>query len=106
MKYPISRRYATNESPTISSSLHGLSNVSNLAYRAVIYLRQIHEDNSVTVSLVVFKVRVAPLKVLTIPRAELAATYLMSKLLTYIAHLLDISISNFNAWTDSTLVLC
>jgi len=105
-KYSISRWYATNDSPAISITLHCLSDASSSAYGTVIYLRQIHEENSVAVYMVFCKTRAPPLKVFTIPRAELAAAYLMSKQLTYMAHLLDIFILNINTWTDSTIVLC
>ncbi len=53
--------------------------------------------------MVIAKARVAPLKGLTIPRAELLAAYLMAKL-NYSAQTLHIT--NTTAWTDSAIVLC
>ncbi len=60
--HSISRRYTLNLSPVILTSLHGFSDASNKAYGAVIYMRQIHEDATISVSLVMAKARVAPLK--------------------------------------------
>ncbi len=101
---PISRRYSLNPSPVVFRSLHGFSDASDLAYGAVVYLRQVHEDTSISVSLVMSKARVSPLKPLTTPRAELVAAYLLAKLLSYISDLLNIS--DLFAWTDSSIVLC
>ncbi len=103
-KHPISRRYTSKDDPVTSSELHGFSDASKDAYGAVIYLRQLHEDGTLSVSLVIAKARVAPVKGLTIPRAELLAAYLMVKLLKYAAQLLHIT--NTTAWTDSAIVLC
>ena len=102
--HPVPRRHTLNSSPVIFKSLHGFADASNMAYGAVVYLRQVHEDMSVSISLVLSKARVAPLKVLTTPRAKLVAVYLLSKLLTYVSKLLDIP--TYFAWTDSTIVLC
>ncbi len=104
--HSISRRYTLNLSPVILTSLHGFSDASNKAYGAVIYMRQIHEDATISVSLVMAKARVAPLKPITTPRAELVAAYLLSKLLNYTANLLNISQPQTYAWTDSSIVLC
>ncbi len=63
-----------------------------------------HEDASISVSLVISKARVVPLKPLTTPRAELVAAYLLAKLLDYTSQLLHIP--DIYAWTDSFIVLC
>ncbi len=85
-----SRRLATNSSPAIFKSLHGFADALELAYGAVIYLRTLHEDNSISISLIFSKARVAPLSKTTIPRLELVTAHLLSKLLQRIAKLLDI----------------
>ena len=102
--HPVPRRHTLNSSPVIFKSLHGFADASNMAYGAIVYLRQVREDKSVSISLVLSKARVAPLKVLTTPRAELVVAYLLSKLLTYVSKLLDIP--TYFAWTGSTIVLC
>jgi len=81
-----------------------LSNSSKDAYEAVVYILQLHRNGIVTTSLVISKARVAQLKSLTIPRAELTGAYLLAILLSYSAHILQIT--DINAWTDSAIVLC
>ncbi len=104
--HSISRRYTLNDKTVQYTSLHGFSDASNRAYGAVVYLRQVHEDTSVSVSLVFAKARVSPLKTITIPRAELLAAHMLAKVLTYVANLLHVPKDCLYAWTDSTIVLC
>ena len=101
--HPVSRRYTHNDQPVIAKTLHGFADASNTAYGAVVYLRQLHQDTSVSVSLVISKARVAPLKVVTTPRAELVAAYLLAKLLSYVSNILNVT--ECFAWSDSTIVL-
>ena len=89
-----------------SQTLHGFSDASTVAYGAVVYLQSIHEDDTITVTLVTSKLRVAPLKLVTIPRLELVAAHLLPKLLLSVSNDLSIPLSQINAWTDSRIVLC
>ena len=102
--HPIPRRYTSNDNAVCHSELHGFSDASKDAYGAVVYLRQTHKDGTISIAMVIAKAKVAPLKGLTIPRAELLAAYLMAKLLNYSAQTLHIT--NTTAWTDSAIVLC
>ncbi len=58
------------------------------------YLRTVHEDATVTVTLITSKARVVPLKATTIPRMELIAAYLLAKLISFVSF-------DFNIPTDS-----
>ena len=60
---------------------------------------------NIQVSLVTSKTKVAPIKRLTIPHLELCGAYLLAQLLHHVRKVLDLSISNVYAWTDSTIVL-
>ncbi len=100
----IPRKYSPCPELVIHTALHGFSNASKDAYGAVVYVRQLDRDGRITTSLVISKARVAPLKSLTIPRAELAGAYLLAKLLSYSAHIL--CVTEINAWTDSAIILC
>ncbi|GBM66014.1 hypothetical protein AVEN_39181-1 [Araneus ventricosus] len=62
--------------------LHGLSDASKDAFGAVVYLRCVTILNHVKVSLLCSKSKVAPLKSVTIPRLELCAAELLSKLIS------------------------
>ncbi|XP_052743937.1 uncharacterized protein LOC128199251 [Bicyclus anynana] len=86
--------------------LHAFADASKSAYAAVIYLRTVDIEGNVHVSLVTAKTKVAPIeKEVSIPRLELCGALLAAKLLYEVSQVLDISINNTFAWTDSTVVL-
>jgi len=101
--YNIPRRYSLRDD-IIQKTLHGFADASQEAYGAVVYVKSTHSDSTATVSIVIAKTRVVPLKGLTIPRAELTAAHLISKLLNYLSRLLHID--DICAWSDSSIVLC
>ena len=88
--HPIPRRLTTNSSPVIFQALHGDSGASTVTYGSAVYLRTMHQDTSVSMTLITSKARVAPLKSTTTPQLELVAAYLLAKLLQYIAKIFDI----------------
>ncbi len=104
--HPVDRRLIPLNLPILNQQLHGFSDASNSAYGAVIYLRTVYSNSEVTITLVTSKARVTPLKPVTIPRLELSAAHLLSKLLMTVASDLGIPSSNVFAWTDSTITLC
>jgi len=104
-KHPIPRRYIFNTSKIISTAIHGFSDASDVAYGAVVYLRSIHEDGSISTAFIMAKARVRPLKVTTVPKLELQAAALLSQLLVYTATILDIPLHMIYPWTDSAIVL-
>ena len=69
-------------------------------------MRMIFEDTSIAVTLTTSKSRVTPLKPMTIPRLELSAALMMSKLMNSVASDLKIPQDSLFAWTDSTITLC
>ncbi len=104
-EYPISCRLMLLDRPHISCKLHAFSDASIIAYGAVLYLRTLYDDSSVSVRLVVSKARVAPVKSSTVPRLELMAAHLLSKLVDSVVKGLDLSLSDVYAWTDSSIIL-
>ncbi|XP_062557813.1 uncharacterized protein LOC134222669 [Armigeres subalbatus] len=84
--------------------LHGFSDASQMGYGACVYLRSIHSENQCTVRLLIAKSKVAPVNIKTIPRLELCAALLLSKLLGQVLENIDNTVSIF-LWTDSTIVL-
>ena len=102
---PVPRRYSNHDSPVIQSQLHGFCDASQAAYGGVIYLRMLHQDCTVSVSLVTSKTKVAPLSGSTIPRLELSGALLLSKLIHQTAKDLDVLPANIFTWCDSSAVL-
>ena len=97
-QHPIPRRLSQHTEPVISRKLHSFCDASTAAYGGVIYLRLLHANTSISVSLVTAKTRVVPLSGLTIPRLELCGALLLSKLLTVVVSDLDISREHLYAW--------
>lgn len=86
--------------------LHGFCDASELGYGAVVYTRVLNENGKYVISLIASKSRVAPLKVMTIPRLELCAANLLSDLIHKIQPMFkNQEIRTFN-WSDSRITLC
>lgn len=84
--------------------LHMFVDASDAAYACVAYLRA-HGTRGVEVALVGAKSKVAPLKVLSVPRLELMAAVIGARMADSVAasHSYDIAETYF--WTDSSTVL-
>ena len=94
-----------NLSPVMSMQLHGFADASETGYGAVVYARILHQDATITVTMVAAKARVAPKKSVTIPRLELLGSLMLSKLLPKIASILQVEEANTYYWIDSQIVL-
>ncbi|XP_071648620.1 uncharacterized protein [Temnothorax longispinosus] len=71
---------------------------------AVVFIT-VHGSNGTTISLVCSKTKVAPLKRLTIPRLELTAALLLSRLMQYVQATLKLNVTATHLWTDSVVTL-
>ncbi len=103
--HPKTRRLSTYDRKPIFTALHGFCDASSVAYGAAIYLRTVYDDQSTTVTLIVARARVLPVKPTTIPKAELLGAHLLAKMLAHTQTLLDVPPSDIFAWTDSEIVL-
>lgn len=101
----IPRCYTTNLDETISIELHTFCDASEKAMAAVSYFR-FEYSNRIEVSFITSKIRVAPLKNLTIPRLELKAAVLASRLVKTIKEEHEFKIDKTTLWSDSKTVLC
>ncbi|XP_071056054.1 uncharacterized protein [Onthophagus taurus] len=95
--------------PDNSSSLqlHVFCDASQVGYCAVAYLRSQYSSQVVSTSFVCAKSRVAPLKVISVPRLELCGATLLADLVKNVLEYLSptIKIDSVTAWTDSQVVL-
>ncbi|XP_068074145.1 uncharacterized protein [Danio rerio] len=89
----------------IETELHHFSDASNIGYGACSYLRFKNDKGKVHCSLVMAKARVAPTKVTSIPRLELAAAVLSAKISVMLKTELEMKIDREFFWTDSQVVL-
>lgn len=84
--------------------LIGFSDASENAYAAVVYLR-LTLNGEHRSALVCSKTRVAPIKMLTIPRLELCGAVLLTQLVTRVRKMFDIAADNVRCFSDSTIAL-
>ena len=102
-QFTIPRAYLS--SPVTSAChLYAFSDASKKAYGAVVYVCQNQE-----VSLVMSKCRVAPIKTVTLPRLELMAAVVATRLVQFVKSAIHLqpndSSSSIHMWTDSQIVL-
>ena len=93
-----------------SVQIHGFSDASQGAYAAVVYLRVEYETEEIETKFIASMAKVYPIKQQSIPRLELLAAFLLSKLVHSVHAVLqeeleDKSVETFY-WVDSYSALC
>ena len=88
-----------------SCQLHLFSDASEGTYGAAAYLPMVNSNGDAHCSFVMGKSRLSPLKPVTIPRMELSATVLSTRLDRMIREEIEYTIDDSIFWTDSTCVL-
>ena len=89
----------------VRRQLHHFSDASEKAYGVVSYLRSQDQDGRTYSYIVMAKSRLAPLKMLTIPRLELQAATLATRQDALLRRELDMDLEPSQFWTDSSIVL-
>ncbi|UYV60398.1 hypothetical protein LAZ67_1001037 [Cordylochernes scorpioides] len=84
--------------------LHGFGDASEDAYAAAVYM-VIPTDDGVSIELMASKTKLAPIRKMSIPRLELCAALLLTRLMKYIMEELNIKMESATCWSDSTIVL-
>ena len=97
---PIHRQYFTTEDPITVDQLHIFADAGTKAYSAVAYLA----SNNHT-AFIMAKTRVAPLKELTLPRLELMAAVVATRVSVFIIASLSLQETPLYLWSDSQIVL-
>lgn len=85
--------------------LHVFSDASEVGYGASSYLRAEYPDGQVHCTFIKGKARNAPVKFVSIPRLELQAAILSTRMCKMLRDELDLNIDRTLLWTDSEIVL-
>ena len=85
--------------------LHSFSDASINGYGQCSYLRMVNNRDEVHCSLVMAKSRVTPLKPVTVPRLELTAAMVSTKISSFLLKELSYEDIHEFFWTDSKVVL-
>ena len=101
----IPRCYSLELNQASNVQLHLFCDASEKAFSAVAYLR-VETGNKIDVTFVMAKTRVAPLKAISIPRMELQAAVMATRLCKTIQEGHEIKINDYRFWSDSKTVLC
>lgn len=102
-RFKIDRWIGTSEKSKIQ--LHGFADSSTAAFGAEIFVRVTHPNGKITCNMLMSKTRVAPLKIVTIPRLELAAAELLARLLAEVRQSMEWKNAEYILWTDSSIAL-
>ena len=78
---PLQRCYMESPKQADAIQIHGFSDASEKDYSAVVYIRILCSDSTVSISLMAAKTKVPPIKRETIPRLELSGVLLLAKML-------------------------
>ncbi|XP_066583471.1 uncharacterized protein [Prorops nasuta] len=85
--------------------LYGFCDASNVSYSAVVYAKFTNRNSQTSVSLVMAKAKLAPLKAISIARLELVAAAYLTKLMLHIKSSLKRSVHDIFCFSDSQIVL-
>jgi len=92
-------------SDAIKLQVHEFCDSSERAYGACLYISSTDRNDKTSCELLCSYSKVEPLKQLTMPRLELCAATLLSKLYKKSIRALNITINESYIWTDSSIVL-
>lgn len=98
-------RWTGQGGATLGWEIHGFADASSRAYAAVVYLRVLKSMDSATVTLLIAKTKVAPIKPVSIPRLELCAAALLARVIEHVQRSMNLSHAPVYGWSDSTVVL-
>ncbi|UYV77667.1 hypothetical protein LAZ67_15001855 [Cordylochernes scorpioides] len=98
-------RYIPCRNSILTLELHGFCDSSEKAYAAVIYVKSCKHDRSVNISLIASKTKVAPIKVLSLPRLELCSALLLANLFVAVKESLSLHFDQIFLWSDSSIAL-
>ncbi|XP_025994180.2 uncharacterized protein LOC113004598 [Solenopsis invicta] len=99
-------RWIRKGADTVMCEVHGFSDASQKAYAAAVYSHLASLSDERSSMLLLSKSKVAPIKPWSVPRLELAAAVLLSRLVEFTLESLRLpDTTPCYCWTDSTVVL-
>lgn len=98
-------RWLSNIRTRSPVQLHGFSDASQLAMAAVVYVRIPQESGRYLTRMVCSKMKIAPIKRISIPRLELSAALLLASLTEKTIQALELKNAPVICWTDSSVTL-
>ncbi|XP_062582952.1 uncharacterized protein LOC134244713 [Saccostrea cucullata] len=101
----IHRSYTSQLLERTKTSFHILSDASEKAIGAVVYLKTYFSDNKVNIGFLFGKAKLAPLKGHSLPRLELCTAVMAVEFHGTVQESLDIRPDSVNYYTDSQVVL-
>ena len=87
----------------VTYEVHIFSDASELAYGTVAYLKLVFTDGTSTLSFLLGKSQLAPVKTVSLPRFELNAAVAGVRIAQVIKKEMSLPFRIFKYWTDSTL---
>ena len=85
--------------------IQGFCDASERAYGSIVYLHVTDEDGNVSITFLIAKTRVAPLKPISLARLELLAIHCLAKLVKYVLDAVRFSVEAIHLWSDSMIAL-
>lgn len=101
----IPRCYIPAKNQYIKTQMHVFCEASLKAFAVVAYLRTEAQNGEIHISLITAKTRVSPVKPLTVPRLELQAALLGTRIAKSVEEEIEIKLDQRFFWSDSTTVL-
>ena len=89
-----------------TANIHTFVGASEVAYAATSYLRQQYISGEISVSFIAAKFRVAPLKVISIPRLEWKGAVIGLWISRFVGQSLQFPVNKHIFWSDSQNVIC
>jgi len=99
-------RQITMKDKICDMQIHGFSDASEKAYGCCLYLRCSDKAGNHCSNLICAKSKVAPMKTVSLPRLELCAAQLLTRVAYKIISKMQLKLSKHHYWTDSKVTLC
>ncbi|XP_028968865.1 uncharacterized protein LOC114828533 [Galendromus occidentalis] len=97
------RQYAPSNQRTVAHRLHIFCDASTRSYACAAYLQTLLENGSSDFSLIMSKSRLAPKIRLTLPRLELLAALIGTRLKTFLVENMALGFERISFYTDSSI---